>query len=171
MRVFYTLLMALSLLLTACSQTPPPKTMVQVDLKRYMGTWYEIASLPAPFQKNCYCTKAEYQLQADKVSVLNSCRKDSPTGQLRRAHATATAYPNSGNSRLKVTFFWPFSADYYILYVSPDYQTAVVGTPNRKFLWILARAPKINEAEYQQLVALAQQRGYSLEHLHKTVQC
>jgi len=160
-------------LLVACSSSPqnPPKTMPQVNLQHYMGTWHEIASFPAPFQKNCYCTTTRYQLQGKKVNVINSCRKDSTTGDIKTAHATAVAIANSGNSKLKITFFWPFKANYWILYVSPDYQTAVVGTPNHRYLWILARNKTISQTTYKQLIHIAQQRGYNIKDLHKTPQC
>lgn len=160
-----------TVLLVGCAVKNPPSTMKQVSLKKYMGTWYEIASLPAPFQKHCYCTKAQYQLEGDHVKVTNSCRKGSATSDWDVAHATGKVYPNSGNSRLSITFFWPFSADYYILYVSKDYQTAVVGTPNRKYLWILSRTKTISTVEFKRLLAIATSKGYDLTELHKTVQC
>ncbi len=91
------------------------QTVKQVDLERYMGRWYEIASFPNWFQNDCYCTMAEYELKGDHVSVRNSCRKGSSQGKLDLA--TGKAYPVSGsnNSRLKVQFFWPFKGDYWIL--------------------------------------------------------
>ena len=157
--------------LTGCAVKNPPQTMSNVNIQRYLGTWYEIASLPAPFQRNCYCTTAQYHLVQGKFSITNSCRKGSVSGELDVAHASAKVIPNTGNSQLKVTFFWPFSGPYWILYVSPNYQTAVVGTPDRKYLWLLARQKTISEKAFNQLKNIAIERGYHLKNLNKTKQC
>ena len=162
----------LTILVSSCSPIPKnaPKTMPGVNLKRYMGNWYEIASLPAPFQKNCYCTMAQYKLDKSKVKVINSCRQNSVNGKLKVAHATAVTVPDSHNSKLKITFFWFIKANYWILYVSPNYETAVVGTPDHKYLWILSRHKTVSTNTYKKLRDIAIKCGYNLQHLHKTVQ-
>ena len=169
-----TLLLILILgLLAGCSGIPdnPPKTMTHINLKRYMGTWYEIASLPAPFQKNCFCTQAHYQLKQDHLAITNRCRKGSKTAQWEDATANGHVVPDSGNSQFKITFFWPFKANYWILYVSPDYQQAVVGTPDRKYLWLLARQKQISSSDFKHLKRIAKRRGYDLDQLSTTPQC
>lgn len=147
----------------------PPATMPHVNLKRYMGKWYEIASFPMFFQRGCHCTTAQYRLQGQYVRVLNSCYKGA---DLSKSTATAKAWSVSpgSNSKLKVRFFWPFTADYWILYVSPQYQQALVGTPNREYLWVLARTKTISSERYQYLVSLARKQGYKVSKLNKTPQ-
>jgi len=148
----------------------PPDTVEQVDLKRYSGKWYEIASFPAPFQKDCYCTTATYADKEDYVEVLNACRKGSPTGPLEVARANANPVPDTGNAQLKVQFFWPFKGDYWVVALDPDYRYAMVGHPAKKYLWILSRTPAMDEGTYQSLVAVARSKGYEVDKLRRAVQ-
>lgn len=157
--------------LTACTHqtTPLPVTVASVDISKYMGTWYEIASFPNYFQRGCSCTKATYTQTKNYVAVHNRCYKAAEQ-KYADAHAKASPVIGSHNSKLKVIFFWPFTGKYWILYVDKDYQHAVVGTPDRTYLWILSRTPTIDAASYQRLVSIAKQQGYPIVKLNKTVQ-
>ncbi len=84
--------------------------------------------------------------------------------------ATAKAYPDTTNSKLKVQFFWPFKGNYWILYVDNEYRYAVVGVPDRRYLWILSRTPTLPKSTYQQLVEIAQAQGYDVSRLRMTDQ-
>jgi apolipoprotein D and lipocalin family protein len=149
----------------------PPDTVEQVDLERYLGKWYEIASFPASFQKDCYCTTATYtDLGREAVGVVNACRKGSPTGPMDVARATAYPVPDTGNAQLKVEFFWPFKGDYWIVALDPDYRYAMVGHPNKKYLWILSRTPTMDEETYEHLLGVARAKGYEVENLRRTFQ-
>ena len=157
----------------ACSSGPPPQdhSVPQVDLTRDMGRWYEIASFQPRFQKGCVCTTADYGLMRDgAVAVTNTCRQDSPTGEVDTAVGTAKVVPGSKGSRLKVSFQWPFEGDYWIVGLDPDYQWALVGHPHKKYLWVLYRKPVMDEALYQSLKAKAAELGYDVSRLKKTVQ-
>jgi apolipoprotein D and lipocalin family protein len=164
---------ALSVLLlvafTGCSETLPSdpnhQPVPMVDLERYKGKWYEIASLPAWFQKDCYCTTAEYILEKDYVQVINRCRKGGPDGKLDEAIGKARPVEGSNNARLKVSFFWPFTGDYWVIALDPDYQWAVVGHPKKEYLWILSRTPTMDKALFQDLVAKARTMGYPVDRL------
>jgi apolipoprotein D and lipocalin family protein len=139
---------------------PPVQTVAQVELNRYVGKWYEIARFPNRFQRQCESdVTATYALRPDgKIDVLNECR--TPEGRIKKATGTARPADAKGPaSKLKVTFLWPFSGDYWIIALDPEYRWAVVGDPSRKYLWILAREPRISEDLYRDLVgrALAQQ--------------
>ena len=144
------------------SSKPSDQTVASVDLNRYMGKWYAIASLPAWFQKDCYCVTAEYSLQQDHVKVVNACRKGAPDGPLKVSTAKAFVVPDSGNSRLKVQFFWPFKGDYWVIALDDDYRYAMVGHPCRKYLWILSRTPTMDEKTYDMLVETAGAKGYDV---------
>ena len=144
---------------------PMGQTVKSVDLPRYMGKWYAIASLPAWFQKDCYCVMADYSLEKDHVKVINSCRKGSPEGPLKVSTARAFVVPDTGNSQLKVQFFWPFKGDYWIIALDDDYRYAMVGHPCRKYLWILRRTPVMDKKTYDDLVETAKSKGYSVEKL------
>lgn len=160
----------LSALFSLTLATAPPPTVDRVDLNRYMGTWFEIARLPNRFQKDCACTAATYTLRPDgRVEVLNRCL--TPEGRLKAAKGRAKVVDPATGARLKVTFFWPFYGDYWILDLDPDYRRVLVGTPNRKYLWILARGPVLDAGTYEGLVRRAQELGFDTSRLLRTAPC
>lgn len=147
-----------------------PPVVAKVDLARYMGTWHEIAKFPNRFQKGCTCTTATYSLQPNgKVKVVNRCGTEDGKG--KQSSGWAKVADPVTNAKLKVTFFWPFFGDYWILDLDPGYRRVLVGTPNRKYLWILAREPRLEAEDYQALVATAARLGYPVERLVKTPVC
>lgn len=154
---------------TTLSQTL--QTVPFVDLKKYAGKWYEIASYPQHFQKDCNCTTAEYTL-SDKnyVIVENRCNKGNPKGKVSYIKGKAFIVENSGNAKLKVQFFWPFKGKYWIIDLAEDYSYAVVGHPNRKYLWILSRTATMNENIYQQLISKIQEKGFDISKIKRTKQ-
>ena len=141
-----------------------------VDLSRYVGRWYEIARLPNRFEKKCAdSVTADYALRPDgKIEVVNRCRKLS--GEFTTAKGKAKIVDKKTNAKLKVTFFWPFYGDYWILDLGPNYEYAVVGDPSRDYLWILSRTPHIDEALYQQLLAKMAARGFKTDRMIRTMQ-
>ena len=149
----------------------PLQTVKQVDLNRYLGKWFEIASFPQFFQKGCNCTTAEYSL-SDKgfVIVENKCNKDSIYGKESYIKGKAFVVKNSGNAKLKVQFFWPFKAKYWIIDLADNYSYAVVGHPNRKYLWILSRTPHMDDIIYQQIIKRLKEKGFDIAKLQKTAQ-
>ena len=155
----------------AAGANAPLEVAPSVDLARYAGKWYEIARLPNRFQRDCTGnTTATYTLRADgKITVLNECRK--VDGRQKSAKGTARVADAKGpNTKLKVTFFWPFSGDYWIVDLDPEYRWAVVGEPGRRYLWILSREPQMDTALYQEIVERAKQRGFDTGKLLKTRQ-
>ena len=131
----------------AMAQLPELQTVPHVDVKKYSGKWYEIASFPLIFQRGCHCTTAEYTM-TDKgyLIVENRCNRDSIQGKQSYIKGKAFVEENSGNAKLKVQFFFPFKAKYWIIDLADDYSYAVVSNPNRKYLWILSRTPKMSDA-------------------------
>ena len=152
------------------SPTSPLTTVDNVDLRRYAGKWYEIARYPNRFQRNCQSdTTAIYTLRDDgKVQVVNACRERN--GKVTTARGTAKVVEKKTNAKLKVTFFWPFYGDYWVIGLSPDYQYAIVGEPSRKYLWILSRTPSMEETTYQEVLRLVETLGYKSGKLQKTNQ-
>jgi apolipoprotein D and lipocalin family protein len=165
------------LLLMTMAATPPP-TQDWVDLGRYAGRWYEIARFPNRFQDKCAGdVSANYTLRADgRVTVVNECRK--ADGSLTRAEGVARKADAGGPaSRLKVRFapvwlsFLPMVwGDYWIVALDRDYRHAVVGDPERKYLWILSRDPAMDDATYGTLAAAAATAGFDTERLVRTPQ-
>ena len=146
-------------------------TVPNVDLEKYSGKWYEIASYPQIFQKGCNCTTAEYTL-SDKglVIVENRCNKGSVDGKPAYIKGKAFVQKNSGNAKLKVQFFWPLRGKYWIIDLADDYSYAVVSHPSRKYLWILSRTPQMNEEVYDQILLRLKENGFDLAKLQLTRQ-
>jgi len=137
-----------------------------VELKKYLGKWYEIAHLPARFQEGCTDTTATYSLSEDgSISVLNECRRN---GKVRQAKGKAKVVDKNSGAKLKVTFFWPFYGDYWIINLGKDYDYAVVGTPNRKYLWILSRTPHMDDKLFSRLIESAKSQGFDVNNLIRT---
>ncbi len=147
----------------------PVASVASVDLTRYSGKWFEIASFPMFFQRKCVAnTTAEYQSNVSGgIRVVNRCATEKGVDE---AVGVATVVSGFGNSRLKVSFFWPFSGDYWILGLDPEYRFAVVGSPNRKYLWILSRTPQLPAPLLDAALAVAQAQGFDLKELRYTSQ-
>lgn len=146
------------------------KTVSFVDLKRYAGTWYEIAKYPNKFQKQCVGnTTATYNLKPNgDVEVVNKCLKKD--GNIDDAAGKAKIVDKQTNARLKVSFFLFFYAPYYVIDLGENYEYAVVGEPDRKYLWILSRAPELSDATYQKILRKVETLGYNPAKLEKTPQ-
>ncbi|WP_240676041.1 lipocalin family protein [Botryobacter ruber] len=156
----------IAIAVSSCGNHPPLETVPAVDLKRYAGRWYEIASIPQRFSRGCHCTTAEYKLNSEGyVEVYNACRKNSSTGEVSDVSGKAFPVEGSNNSKLKVQFFWPFKGDYWILELADDYSHVLVGSPDRGSLWVLSRTPAMDEATYQQLVEQARKKGFPVAKL------
>jgi apolipoprotein D and lipocalin family protein len=142
-----------------------------LDLQRYSGTWFEVARLPNRFQRKCAGNvTATYTVRADgKISVVNECKK--MDGSMERAKGTAKlAHQDGPKSKLKVTFFWPFYGDYWVIDLDPEYRWAVVGTPNRKYFWILSRSRELAGDVTEGILRRAREKGFALERLIRTPQ-
>jgi len=150
----------------------PPLTVVdRVELERYLGKWYEIASYPAWFQKGCTGSTAEYSmLPKGKIRVLNRCFKESLDGPIKESRGKGIVVDKETNAKLKVGFFLWFKGNYWIIDLDPDYQWAVVGEPKRKYLWILSRTPTMDETAYAGIISRLKEKHYDPERLQKTAQ-
>ncbi len=157
-------LVMLSLPLFAKQEASTVQTVDSVDLDRYLGTWYQQAFFPARFQRaDCgVVVTANYTLDdKGRIIVLNTCYGDEEETVIRRK-AKAKAWPvDESNSKLKVQFFWPFKADYWIVKLdSENYRYSVVSDPSRKYLWILTREKVFPEQEYQEIVTWLGDNGW-----------
>ena len=150
---------------------PPPKTVPHVELQRYLGTWYEIASFPQSFQRGCTASMASYSLRHDgDIDVFNRCHVGALDGPLKSVHGRARVMDQSSNAKLKVSFFRPFWGDYWILDLADDYSYAVVGHPSRDYLWILSRTASMPPSTYQQILQRLAAQGYETTRLVRTLQ-
>lgn len=153
---------------TGPARTVPLRTVASVDLERYSGTWYEIARYPNRFQRDCSSdTMAVYKVRRDgKIQVVNSCRH--ADGKIKTARGTAKLADKNTNAKLKVTFFWPFYGDYWIIGLSSDYRYAIIGEPRRKYLWILSRTPEMTAEDYAETLEQVRVAGYDPQKLLPT---
>lgn len=150
---------------------PPLQTVEHVELQRYLGTWYELASFPQSFQKGCTASTATYALRADgEIDVTNRCRKGGLDGPEDVAHGRARVVDAKSNARLEVSFFRPFWGPYWVVDLDPGYGFAVVGHPSRDYLWILSRTRRLEPEVYEAIVARLSAQGYEVSRLVKTPQ-
>jgi apolipoprotein D and lipocalin family protein len=141
-----------------------PSVVATVDLNRYKGTWYEIARLPIYFEKKLKCVTATYSLRDDgKITVLNKGFYITDSQKSTSSEGVAWIPDKNSPAKLKVQFFWPFSGDYWILYLEKDYNYVLVGDPSYKYLWILAREKIMDEQTYNMLLQKAIDNGYDVK--------
>jgi apolipoprotein D and lipocalin family protein len=148
-----------------------PQPVKPVDLGRYLGVWYELGRYENMFERGCEAVTAEYRPRPDKqIQVINTCHKGRVDGPASRAAGSARVVAGSGDAKLKVTFFWPFSGDYWVLDHADDYSWSIVGEPSRKFLWLLSRTPNPPAATRDLLTARVRAFGYDPDRIRPTKQ-
>jgi apolipoprotein D and lipocalin family protein len=145
---------------------PELVTVDKVDLKKYVGLWYEVAKIPNSFQDQCiYGTTAEYKIDEDgDIIVTNSCYDDE--GKLDVAEGLAKVVDKNTNAKLEVSFvsflgIRPFWGDYWIIGLDENYQWAVVGTPGRKYGWLLSRTPSLPDSTMQTIFEILKSQHYN----------
>lgn len=176
-RLRHTALILFGLSLASCSSPRSGNGLVtagKVDLNRYTGRWFEIARLPMPFQKPGEAAIAEYGSNPDgTISVRNIAIR--PDGSQHDIRGSAQVLNPPANTKLAVRFdTWfgplipvPKEGNYWILHLDPRYQEAIVGTPDRKYLWLLARTARIPEARYTVLIGRAERLGFDVSRILK----
>ena len=170
-RISFIFLFALSVLTGGCETNTNKNnvdltTVKQLDLERYMGTWYEIARFNHPFERNLEGVTATYKLRPDgKITVINQGYKNTLNGKHSRAKGKAKQPNPKEPGKLKVSFFLFFYADYNILELDKDYQWVLIGSSSNKYLWILSRTPELDKQTLSYILDKAQQRGYDISKL------
>lgn len=180
-RLFFAGFVTILMLSGTLAQTKPSSAALQtvpsVDLKRYSGTWYEIARYPNKFEKNCAGNvTATYTLKTDgNIEVLNKCLQKN--GKIKTTTGEAKVVDTTTNAKLKVRFASGFLSfvskvwgDYWIIDLAPDYSYAVVGDPTREYLWILSRTPKLDTGTYENILHGIEQKGFRPNKLVQTSQ-
>ena len=148
-----------------------PSVVSTVDLKRYMGMWYEIARLPNYFERKLKCASATYTLREDgRITVLNKGNYLTDPEKSTSVKGVAWIPDRNSPAKLKVQFFWPFSGNYWILYLDKEYHYVLVGDPSFKYLWILAREKKMDEQTYNMLLSKAVENGYDVKSIIRVEQ-
>ncbi|MDM3870018.1 lipocalin family protein [Porticoccus sp. W117] len=156
-----------TLFLAGCASHPEPLPRAQqVDLERFMGAWYVIGYTPTFLDKNAHNGVEHYYLKKsasggkDKILTTYQFRKGSFDGELKTLKPTGFVYDKDTNAEWRMQFFWPFKADYIVMYLSEDYQQTVIAHPNRRYAWIMQRTPEMPEDTYNQLLNKLEVAGY-----------
>jgi len=166
-------LMAMLILITTmgCQTMKPIYTVETVDLKRFMGDWYVIASIPTFIEKDAYNATESYRLNEDgTVATTFKFNKGSMDGPLKKYTPRGFIKDESSNAVWGMQFIWPFKAEYRIIFLSEDYSITVIGRTKRDYVWIMARKPAISSAEYTSISKFLEEQGYDIGKLQKVPQ-
>ncbi len=161
---------ALALLLAL--RAAAPAETAPLDLEKFQGRWFEIARFDTFFQKGCVGTTSTYSKgdAPGELKVINRCFEDRLDGEPKRIEGTLWTPDPKSPGKLKIRFVWPFSSDFWVLDVAPDYTWALVGDPKKERCWIFQRSPQMDEALYQQLVGKLKARGFDTSKLIRVAQ-
>jgi apolipoprotein D and lipocalin family protein len=174
-------LVAGGLTLSACATAEPPliDSVDELDVERYMGRWYDVASYPQQFQEGCQCTTATYTLNdGGDVRVDNKCRIDSLDGDKTGIEGRAFVPDADRPAELLVEFFWPLPAgDYWVVRLdeptddaSAPYPLAIVSEPQMDTLWVLSREPELSDERWTEVESWLDEQGFDLERLQRVQQ-
>ena len=166
----FTIIMAIMAMVGCNSNEQPLYTVDQLDIERYEGFWYEIAKLPNRFEAGLTDVVAYYQtIGEDKIEVINA-GYNLKKGKMEQSEGIAII---DEPGKLRVSFFRPFYGDYYIMKVDQcaegEYQWALVGSPDRKYLWLLSRTQEMEEGVFNHLVEYAAEEGFDVSNLEMTI--
>ena len=141
-----------------------PETVHYVDKANFIGTWYEIASTPNFYNGGCSCSKGEYSTKRDpnKFKIVHSCFKNHKN-KWEKESGTAKIVKNSGNAKLKISFFWPFYYSYWIIYVSDDYNYAILAKPDLSYSIIMSKFSNISKTKLHELFHIAKSKGSNIK--------
>lgn len=161
----------IALALCSCAGAPvhaPLPRASKVDLARFMGPWRVIAAIPVSIEKNAYDAVESYALNPDgTIATTYTFREGAFDGKAKRYTPKGFVVDRTNNSTWGMRFVWPFKAEYLISYVDESYSMTIIARTKRDYVWIMARAPVIADAEYDRLVAMVKEWGYDISRLRK----
>jgi apolipoprotein D and lipocalin family protein len=153
------------------SRLPPLKTVDRVDIPRFMGDWYVIASIPTFIEKGAHNAVESYRLDADgTIATTFTFRDGSFEGPLKKYSPRGFIVDTASNAVWGMRFIWPFKAEYLITHLNDGYTQTVIGRNKRDYVWIMARTPDIPEEDYTRLVKELAGQGYDISKLQKVPQ-
>jgi len=157
-------------LLASCASYAPIKTVSEVDLDRFMGDWYVIASIPTFIETDAYNGVESYEINADgTIATTFTFRQGGFDGEVKTYHPLGFVSEES-NAVWGMQFVWPIKAEYRIIYLDGDYTQTVIGRSARDYVWIMARTPQIADEDYQKLLDLIGEQGYDVSKVLKVPQ-
>jgi apolipoprotein D and lipocalin family protein len=139
----------------------PLATVAEVDLERFMGDWYVIASIPTPFERDAFNAIERYEMNEDgSIATTFSYNKGGFDGPRKTMHAKGFVRDTAGSAVWGMQFIWPIRADYRIVYLDDEYSTTIIGRNQRDYVWIMARAPDMDETVLAGHIRWLDQVGY-----------
>jgi apolipoprotein D and lipocalin family protein len=164
-------LMAMALLSACQSSRPPINTEANVDVQRFMGDWYVIASIPTFIERGAHNAVESYRLAPDgTIETTFTFNKGGFDGPRKEYTPRGFIRDSATNAVWGMQFIWPIKADYRIVHVSESYDRTIIGRQARDYVWIMARTPKIDEAQYRDLLGIVQREGYDIDELRRVPQ-
>jgi apolipoprotein D and lipocalin family protein len=146
----------------------PIHTVTAVDLERFMGKWYVIASIPTFIEKEAYNAVENYRLDDDgTIATTFTLNKGGLDGPIKKYTPRGFVTDDPSNAVWGMQFIWPFKAEYRIIYLTDDYSQTVIGRSKRDYVWIMARKPSIPDSDYRQILDFLSDQGYQLDELRK----
>jgi len=162
------MILAASVLLTGCQSMAPIRTVSNVNIERFMGDWYVIANIPTFMEKNAYNAVESYSLEADgTISTVFTYNKGGFDGPLKTYTPKGFVTDDPSNAVWGMQFFWPFKAEYRIIYLDPDYTATIIGRTKRDYVWIMARTPSMDDTLYRSLLQYLKGQGYDIQKVQK----
>ena len=157
--------------IAACSTGPPIHTVDAVDIEKFMGDWYVIASIPTFIEKEAYNAIESYRLAEDgTIDTTFTFNKGAFEGPLKVYRPRGFIQDKQSNAVWGMQFFWPIKAEYRIIYLTEDYAQTVIGRTKRDYVWIMARQPAVPEEDYNRILDFIKAQGYDLSKLRKVPQ-
>ena len=162
------LLSTVILIISGCQTVKPIRTVDRVDLNRFMGDWYVIASIPTFIEKDAFNAIESYRLDDDgTVATTFKFNKGSFDGPLKTYHPRGYVRDKGSNAVWGMQFIWPFKAEYRIIFLSEDYSKTVIGRTKRDYVWIMAREKTIPTDEYEEILKFLQEQEYNIKDIIK----
>ena len=160
------------LLVAGCQASLPPiKTVDYVDLERFMGDWYVIASIPTFIERGAHNAVESYRLDDDgTIATTFTFRKDAFDGPLKRYTPRGFVFDTSSNAVWGMQFVWPFKGDYRIIHLTDDYSVTVIGRNKRDYVWLMAREPQLPQERFEEAVRVIAAAGYDTSKLQRVPQ-
>ena len=157
--------------LAGCRSHQPIDTVPAVDLERFMGDWFVIASIPTAFEKEAFNALESYRLDTDGTVITTfTYNKAAFDGPLKTYRARGFVQPESANAVWGMQFIWPFKAEYRIIFLTPDYTQTVIGRSKRDYVWVMARSPAIPAEDFERILELLTSVGYDIDRLQRIPQ-
>lgn len=170
-----------AVLLSGCQTTSPLTGSVRqeplraldrpIDLKRFMGDWYVIAHIPTFIEKEAYNGIESYRLAEDgTIPTTYVFNQGGFNGPLKTYKPLGFVHNRETNAEWRMRFVWPFKAAYLIVYLDENYETTIIGVPDRSYAWIMARTKTLPDARYDKLVATLAETGHDITKLRRVPQ-